>query len=115
MKKETPKRLNVKGVGIPRWYLELEPTMLELMNTIAEAKEKLDALRTTVLTMMNEDGIDGIETEFTKVTKVKGFITETVLKDKLKEEMPEVYVKYIKTTYKKPSITIKLVEAKEGK
>ena len=112
MKKETPKKVILKGVEVPRWYQELEPKLMELMSEIAEKEEQLKALRGTVQTMMNDKGIDGIESEFTKVSTIKGSFVDTILKDKLKEEMPEVYAKYVKTSYRNGTISVKLVEPK---
>ena len=112
MKKETSKKVVLKGVEIPRWYQELEPKLIELMSEITEKEEQLKALRTTVQTMMHDEGIDGIESEFTKVSTVKGSFVDTILKDKLKEELPEIYAQYVKTSYRNGSISIKLVEVK---
>ena len=106
---ENKKRITLKGVNVPQWYLELEPKLIELMNVIADADEKLKALRTTIHTMMEDNGIDGIESEFTKTSMVKEAAVESILKDKLKEEMPEIYARYVKTTYRKSNIAIKLV------
>lgn len=110
--KETPKKVILKGVEVPRWYQELEPKLMELMSEIAEKEEQLKALRSTVQTMMNDEGIDGIESEFTKVSTIKSSFVETILKDKLKEEMPDVYAKYVKTSYRNSSIFVKLVKTK---
>jgi predicted phage-related endonuclease len=112
MKKEIPKKVILKGVEIPRWYQELEPKLIELICEIAEKEEQLKTLKSTIQTMMCDDSIDGIESGFAKVSAVKGSLVETILKDKLKEEMPEVYAKYVKTSYRNGYISVKLVNTK---
>ena len=95
---------------MPGWYLELEPKLIELINQLSETEEKLKALRTTIQTMMDDDGIDGIESEFIKISKIEESFVESIIKNKLKEKMPDVYAKYVKTTYRKASVMIKLVD-----
>ena len=112
MKKENARKVIAKGINVPQWYRELEPKLIELMIELEEKDEQLKALRTTVQTMMSDEGLDGIESELTKVSTVKGSFVESILKDKLKEEMPDVYAKYVKTSYRNGCITIKLVNEK---
>ena len=95
---------------MPGWYLELEPKLIELINQLSETEEKLKALRTTIQTMMDDDGIDGIESEFIKISMIEESFVESIIKNKLKEKMPDVYAKYVKTTYRKASVMIKLVD-----
>lgn len=111
--KENEGKVTLKGMEIPQWYLELEPKLLEQMAAMEQIKVKLDALRLTIYNLMKDEKIDCIDSGLAIVTRTKSSFVDSIQKDKLKEEMPEVFNKYVKKTPKKGSLNVRLASKKE--
>ena len=109
----TEEKLTVQGVEVPGWYLELEPKLLEQMEALEKVKRKVDALRTTIYNLMKDEDIDCIKTDLSIVTRTKSSFIDSIDKEQLKLEMPEIFDKYIKKTLRKGSIQVKLVTPKK--
>ena len=76
-------------------------------------KRKVEALRTTVYNLMKDENIDCIKTDLSIVTRTKSSFVDSVDKERLKVDMPEIFDKYIKKTFRKGSIQVKLVTPKK--
>ena len=111
--KESEEKITLKGMEIPQWYLELEPKLLEQMAAMEQMKAKLDALRMTIYNLMKDEEIDCIDSELAVVTRTRSSFVDSIKKDKLKEEMPEVYDKYLRKTLRKGTLHVRLVTQKE--
>lgn len=108
MEKEAKKKTVLKGIEVPEWYLDIEPKLLEQMNELAKAESKLKSIRATIMSMMDDEKIDCIKSDFAVVTRTKDAVIEQILKEKLKEEMPKVYELYLKRSVRKGTLNVKL-------
>lgn len=77
-----------------------------LKKQIKEAEEKQKILQNAFLEKMEESGTKSIVTDFCKITYIASSTREGVDTKLLKQEMPEVFEQYKKTTVIKPSVRI---------
>lgn len=110
MEKEAKKKTVLSGIDVPDWYLEIEPSLLERMSELAQAESKLKSIRATIMSMMDDEKIDCIKSDLAVVTRTKDAVIEQIIKDKLKEEMPEVYEQYLKRSVRKGTLNVKLAD-----
>ena len=87
--------------------------LLEQMAAMEQMKAKLDALRMTIYNLMKDEEIDCIDSELAIVTRTRSSFVDSIKRDKLKKEMPEVYDKYLKKTLRKGTLHVRLVTQKE--
>ena len=82
----------------------------KLENQIKEMKLKEEEIKKDILTQMEENGILKIENEWLTITYIGASDRETLDTKTFKEELPEIYDKYVKMTPVKSSIRIKVKE-----
>lgn len=71
-------------------------------------QKKQEGLKTFLLDQMNKSNIKKWETENIIVTYIASSTRTTVDSKRLKEEMPEIFIKYQKESEIKPSLKIKI-------
>ena len=86
---------------------EAEKTVLRIKKELARAEEESKKLKSGLLKIMQEAGINKYEGNGLILTVKKGYERQSIDSAKLKEELPEVYGRYLKTTEVAPSLTIK--------
>jgi len=90
-----------KAIAVVR---ELSSVLVE----IAELEAKRDAMKKGLEDMFEQFGVEKWETDAFTITRVKGSTRETFDSKKFKENNPELYAEYVKTSEVKPTIRIKL-------
>lgn len=90
-----------KAIAVVR---ELSDVLVE----IAELEAKRDAMKKGLEDMFEQFGVDKWETDDFTITRVKGSTRDTFDSKKFKEDNPELYTEYVRTSEVKPSIRIKL-------
>lgn len=107
-------RNKTTGADIPQWYLEIEPRLLQYIGELKELEEKVKSVKATIKTLMEDDGIDTIDSGLAQISMRKPYDSETIDKDRLKEELPDVYKEYVKTKHCQGYIAVKLNEKQPG-
>ncbi len=113
MKEETKKKNVLTGIDIPKWYLELEPKLLEQMELVAKYEEKLNTTRKFIYEMMTDGCIDSIKSGLVTITRTSDSVIEKIQKDKLKDKFPDIYAKFVEKSIRKGGITVKLTGNKQ--
>ena len=90
-----------KAIAVVR---ELSSVLVE----IAELEAKRDAMKKGLEDMFEQFGVEKWQTDAFTITRVKGSTRDTFDSKKFKEDNPELYAEYIRTSEVKPSIRIKL-------
>ena len=101
-------KVKLQGIEVPQWYLELEPKLLEAMEACIAAEDKLSEIRSCIYDMMSEEGIDYINSGLTEVTLCKPTTVENIDKERLKNELPDIFKEYTKTYQRKGYAIVKL-------
>ena len=80
-------------------YAEFQKQALEMEMKVKEVKEKLK-------NAMEEHGVLSYEDEYIKVSYRKSSVKKTIDSKKLKEELPDIYEEYSKTSNVASSISV---------
>lgn len=82
--------------------------MSDVLVEIAELQAKHDEFKRQLEEMFEAYGVDKWQTDAFTITRVKGSTRETFDSKRFKEDNPELYTEYVRTSEVKPSIRIKL-------
>lgn len=104
-KKET--RIQLEGVMVPDWYLSLEPEVIELIALEAQLKERKEKLHTTLITMMENEGVDIIKTDLTSASRKSASEVTMFDSARFKEERPDDYKIFSKVVSRSASVSLK--------
>lgn len=85
-----------------------EAEIINIKKSLEEAEAKATELKKVLLKLMIENGVDKYEGEGVTLTVKRGYERTSLDSSKIKNEMPEVYKKYGKTTNVKPTLTINI-------
>lgn len=110
MEDKKRKKNKVTGIDIPKWYLEIEPKLLQYIGEYEELENKVKNVKATIKTLMADDGIDMIDSGLTQTIMHSPHDNETIDKDRLKKELPDIYKKYVKIKHVQEYITVKIIE-----
>lgn len=109
----TPIQLNIDETQMAQLIsLENYLKTLDEEKTKIEKQEKI--IKELLFNEMQERGLSTFENEYLKVTLVKGSIKTSIDTSKLKEEKPNIYKKYSKTSTTNPYIKITLKDVKNA-
>jgi len=111
-KKET--RIQLEGIAVPDWYLSLEPEIIEVMAMEAQLKARKEKLQTTILTMMENDGVDSIKSDLTSASRKKAYEAHKFDSTRFKAEQPEMYESYSKIVSFSSSVSFKWLKQPNG-
>lgn len=100
-------RNQLEGVLIPDWYLALEPEIIEVLALEEQIKSRKEKLQTTILTMMEQEGIDSIKSDLTSTSHSKATETNRFDSVRFKAERPDEYKAYCKIVPRSASVTLK--------
>lgn len=103
-------------VAVPALPKETLPILIQLQELEIQSKNikaQQDSLRENLLQAMEKYDVEKWDNELMTITYVKPTTKTTLDSKKIKEELPEVFTKYSKTSNVKSSIRIKLKEDKE--
>lgn len=101
IRKDVLTTANEKAIAVVR---DLSDVLVE----IAELEAKRDAMKKGLEDMFEQFGVEKWQTDAFTITRVKGSTRETFDSKKFKEDNPELYTEYVRTSEVKPSIRIKL-------
>ena len=87
---------------------DLEQLIVNQKTQIEAIQKKQEGLKTFLLDQMNKSNVKKWETENIIVTYIASSTRTTVDSKRLKEEMPEIFIKYQKESEIKPSLKIKI-------
>ena len=87
--------------------------IIQLEKKKKEIEEKYKELKDKLHEVMSENGIAKFENENITINDIDDTIVETFDKDSFKRDNPEVYKNYIKTSYRKGYVKIKIEESEE--
>lgn len=93
---------------------EAEKAIEDLKKKIAEHEERKKAIMDALCETMEATGTKSYEGERVKITYVAPCEKKTIDAKKLKEEKPEIYESYLKTTMQKASVRITLKGKKDA-
>lgn len=82
--------------------------MSDVLVEIAELQSKHDEFKRQLEEMFESYGVEKWQTDAFTITRVNGSTRETFDSKKFKEDNPELYTEYVRTSEVKPSIRIKL-------
>ena len=86
-------------VAFTRYYAEFQRQALEMDLKLKEVKEKLKQA-------MEDNEVLNYEDDFIKVIYKKAYTKQTIDTKKLKEELPDIYEEYSKTSNVSSSISV---------
>lgn len=108
------KRISLEGVGIPDWYLMLEPEIIEVLALEMQVKSRKEKLQTTILTMMEQEHIDSIKSDLTSTSRTSPSEYHKFDTPRFKAENPEQYESYCKIISRSGSVTLKWLKQPNG-
>lgn len=94
--------------ALPDSALPLLKTLGELEVQVKAIKEQADKLKVDLLEAMETHGVKKWDNDVMTISYVGATTKNSVDSKKLKEEQPDIFIKYIKTSNVKSSIRIKL-------
>ncbi len=97
----------VSNDALPTQYAELEAELLAAITLIKETEEHKKRLVAGLETVMRENGVKKWQTDRIILTIKADTTTERLDTKRLKEEQPEIYAQYIKTSPVKGGLLIK--------
>lgn len=92
--------------NLPARLSEVEDEIIKIEQQMKEWKERQDTLKKGLYDIMSEHNIKSYKGGKVLLTRVLPSTTETLDTKRLKEEMPEVYKQYVKTTNRSGSLKI---------
>lgn len=92
----------------PDWYLKLEAKYLEALEKKQAAEAEIEKIKSTMLGMMEADGIKNVGTDLTAATYTTASIGRKFNSTKFKEDYPDLYEKYAPKFPKNAYVAIKL-------
>lgn len=94
--------------NVPSTFIEAEHKLTSILRKIEESKEIAERIKDSMKKMMEENGIKKYSSENIDITYVGETVRKSIDQGRLKEELPEVYAKYLKETNVKPSVRFNL-------
>lgn len=108
------KKNQLEGIMVPDWYLSLEPEVIEVLALEAQVKSRKEKLQTTILTMMEQEGIDSIKSDLTSTSRKQQYESHRFDTARFKAERPEEYEAYSKIITNSASVTLKWLKQPNG-
>lgn len=103
-------RNKLEGIMVPDWYLNLEPGIIEVLALEEQIKSRKEKLQTTILTMMENEGIDSIKSDLTSTSRSNATEVNRFDSVRFKTERPDEYAAYCKVVPRSASVTLKLLK-----
>lgn len=107
-------KVQLEGVTIPDWYLQLEAEIIEVLALEAQVKSRKEKLQTTLLTMMENGNIDSIKSDLTSSTRKVAYDSVRFDTTRFKAENPTEYKAYCKNVSIAPSVVLKWLKQPNG-
>ena len=108
-------KIQLKGVEVPDWYIELEPQIIELVNQKDQIESKLTGLRKTVADKMKAEGVDTILSDLTMSSLTKDTIVHKFDAKEFRKCHSDLYEEYCKKYPRSGSVSFQLVYRKKKK
>lgn len=108
-------KIQLKGVEVPDWYLELEPQIIELVNQKDQIESKLTGLRKIVADKMKAEGADTIVSDLTMSSLTKDAIVHKFDTESFRKYHSDLYEEYCKKHLRSGSVSFQLVYKKKKK
>ena len=102
------KKVKVEGIEVPQWYLDKEPQLLEAIDAFSVAEDRLRKIRSFIYDMMTSEEIDTINSGLTEASLYKPTTVETIDKESLKRDFPDIFKEYSKASQRKGYVSVKL-------
>ena len=103
---KTNKPIETTYGNLPARLSEVEDEIIKIEQQMKAWKERQDTLKKGLYDIMSEHNIKSYKGGKVLLTRVLPSTTETLDTKRLKEEMPEVYKQYVKTTNRSGSLKI---------
>ena len=103
---KTNKPIETTYGNLPARLSEVEDEIIKIEHQMKTWKERQDMLKKGLYDIMSEHNIKSYKGGKVLLTRVLPSTTETLDTKRLKEEMPEVYKQYVKTTNRSGSLKI---------
>jgi len=95
--------------SLPARLSEVEDEVVRIEQQLKECKEREDQLKKGLYELMGTNDVKSFRGQKVMITRVLPTKSETLDSKRLKEEMPEVYEKYVKTTNRSGSLKITIL------